>query len=544
MVRRLDSQKLKFAFITIGSIFFSLYLWGENLKAKWGVIDDHEIISYLGPSGSLSLAKFPKLLFATEFAQPGISQRYRPSYYLLRLTETFFWGDSPLLWYSCRLLLFAVTVMILWWLFSKYVGLFAGMLLTMYVFTFHYWADIWTRLGPAETYAVFGSALYVAGFVRTLEASREEESYSRARPLDWLLMMIGAIAAMGSKENFVILLIPTVVLLVIMWKKGRLDITSMTASAVICGVGFFISAAVSIALSKSHKDIYANSVDPVARLELLFQGIWKLFNYVFSNGYILTAFIAIVASFGGIYLNLRLHGDREKCRLLHRAVGKYLLASAVLLLTFISQYAFYSGKWPAGNRYDFPGALCLPIFILVTAILLREIGTVVTDSVYWRHRVSGLFPAVLCILIIGNGYGPLRNESRINAEKTQIFTNNMVKIAEVLHKNPSSVLVFVSHGAWDLEPVYSTPLFLQAYGVKNPFYLYVYQHPQHATAGFEQELTSQLLSLSAKGSPRLNFAPLGSFDGSRPCYSISFSGSQSFPGCAPLGSLDGNVTTL
>jgi hypothetical protein len=531
MTWRIGSQKLKMAFIALGSIFFSFYLWGENLKAKWGVVDDHEIISFLGPSGSMSLARFPKLLMATEFSRPGISQRYRPSYYLLRLGETFFWGDSPFLWYSCRLLLFAVTVMILWWLFSKYVGLFAGMLLTMYIFTFHYWADIWTRLGPAETYAVFGTALYVAGFVRALEVIREGENLSRRWSLDWLLMLLGAIVAMGSKENFVILLVPTVVLLVILWKKRRLDITSMTASAVIGGFGVFISAAVSIALSKTHKDIYANSVEPVGRLELLFQGMGN----VFSNGYFLAALIAIVASTAAVYLYLKQQGDRDRYLLLNRAVAKYFSASAVILFVYISQYAFYSGKWPADNRYDFPGGLCLPIFILVTAILLRDIGNVFTGSAYWRRCVSGLFSLLLCVLIIGRGYDPLRADSRVNSEKTQIFSNGMVKVAEILRNDPNSILLFVSSSAWDYEQVYSTALFLQNYGVTNPFYLYIYQHPKYATTGFEESLASQLLSLSRSGEKNKNFYPMGALDGTRPCYSISFSATQDVVGCRYLG---------
>ncbi|HZM02573.1 MAG TPA: hypothetical protein VFC44_06085, partial [Candidatus Saccharimonadales bacterium] len=61
-------------------------LWG-NFTAQWGAIDDHEIMRFLGPQDRLRFRDIPSRLMAGEAGHWGGSPRYRPSYYLLRLTE-------------------------------------------------------------------------------------------------------------------------------------------------------------------------------------------------------------------------------------------------------------------------------------------------------------------------------------------------------------------------------------------------------------------------------------------------------------------------
>jgi hypothetical protein len=46
----IKSARLKILLMAVCSMLFSYYLWGDNLDAKWGLQDDHEIIDTLGPS--------------------------------------------------------------------------------------------------------------------------------------------------------------------------------------------------------------------------------------------------------------------------------------------------------------------------------------------------------------------------------------------------------------------------------------------------------------------------------------------------------------
>lgn len=519
------SEKLKLPAMALGSLMLTLYLWGNNLRARWGIIDDHEIMRFLGTDGHLAASHFWKVLLGTEIASPGTSLRYRPAYYLLRVCETFVWGDSPLGWYACRIVLFALSVMILWWLVEKYVGFVAGFLFTLYICTFPWWADIWAKLGPAETYAVFGTALYAAGFVRVLEATRQEAPAGAASLVNWLLMLAGAFIAMGSKENLLFLLLPVIILILILWKKRFAGKTAIALSAVICGYGIFIAAAVATALAKSHKDIYANSVKPVGRLELLYYGMIK----ALGNGYVLFGLIAVTIFMAGVLVCLLKQNDQGKIKRYCRSLAKYLCLSGVLLLIYASQFAFYNGQWPAGMRYDFPGGLCGPLLMLATAILVAEMVVLLFAATVWRNGVLIAFSLLLGILIVRQGFEPLRVASRENAEKTQMFTRGVSSLAQKLLKEPKADLVFVSFHARDHEPIGSISIFLRSFGVKNRFCLYLNVHPHYTKTKLDTDLAADLRELSLDGSKGgwlySAFSPLSSLDKSHGCYSISFSAS-------------------
>ncbi|QEM69134.1 hypothetical protein FO488_13825 [Geobacter sp. FeAm09] len=530
------AEKMKVPAMALGSLLVALYLWGSNLRARWGIIDDHEIMKFLGPDGRLAAHDFWQVLLGTEFALPGTSLRYRPAYYLLRVCETFVWGDSPVRWYACRVVLFALSVMILWWLAERCAGFIAGLLFTLYVCTFPWWADIWAKLGPAETYAVFGTALYAAGFVLVLESTRQEGPATSSPFSPWLLMLVGAFVAMGSKENLLFLLLPVVALLFILWKKGRADKTAVAVSALMCGYGIFIAAAVATALGKAQKDIYANSVKPIGRLELLYYGMVK----ALGNGYVLGGLLTVAVIAAWVLVCLHNRNDRGAIRRCYRSLATYLCLSAALLLVYASQFAFYNGQWPAGMRYDFPGGLCGPVLMFATAMLISEMARLLFASTAWRAGVLVVFSLVLGGLIVFQGFEPLRAASHQNAEQTRTFTSGVSSLAQKLRNDPAANLVFISFRARDHEPIGSLSIFLRTFGVKNRFVLYLYQRPQYTQSKLDKDLAADLLALSRWGSKGgwlySGFSPLNTLDKSHGCYRISFSASGvDVPDCVNLG---------
>jgi hypothetical protein len=534
----LASSKLKISVLAVCSLMFSFYLWGQNLGAQWGIIDDHEIMRFTGPSGRLKIADFGRVLLDTEFGSPGTSLRYRPSYYLIRISEAFLWGNSPLAWYSCRLILFAIVFSILWWLTAKYAGLLVGLMLTLYVSVFPYWADIWTRLGPAETYAVVGTAIYALGFVNIWELAQRGAKEDRFSSTNWVLMLLGAFAAMGSKENFLLLLAPSFLLLIALWRKQLLGKAAVAASVLIGSYGVFITSAVCVALLKSKKDIYANSVEPTGRLELLYLGVKN----ALSGRYVISGAIILASLIGALFVYLLKHSDCDRVRQLSRYVARYLCQSGVLLFLYASQFAFYSGKWPTGIRYDFPGALCAPLLMLFTALLVRDALAVFSSETVWRNAVPVIFSVILGGLILQQGFEPLRTASRRNAEKTRMFTAGIADVTKTLLNEPSTNLLFVSANALaDFEPLYSVSLFLRNNNVKNNFYLYLTAPPQGSSKGnLREDLAYQLRAVSAQGSKgnweHTDFLPLGGMDPRRNCFSLSFStSSPAVPACVDLG---------
>lgn len=189
---------LLFAFVT------SAFLFEGNFSAQFGIIDDHEIMKFLGNETRLPLDKFFKEFFDTPDISGSLA-RFRPSYYILRLLETSLWGDSPFLWYLSRTIMFAVSLSLFVWMSSNLFGFVPTLLYSLFLLTFPFWAGVFCRLGPPEAYAMFGCALAILGFQRLNDIMVCEQSESvidlRSK-MTWLVLFtLGSFVAIGSKEN-------------------------------------------------------------------------------------------------------------------------------------------------------------------------------------------------------------------------------------------------------------------------------------------------------------------------------------------------------
>lgn len=119
------------------------------------------------------------------------------------------------------MLMFIVSVSVFWWIVSQRLGLASSFIFTLYILTERYWVDIWTRLGPGETYAVFGSTLFFLGFLSLLrERGRPKMDFYYYNKL--LLVLLGTLVAIGSKENFLILVFPVIYLFIVKFRRKQL----------------------------------------------------------------------------------------------------------------------------------------------------------------------------------------------------------------------------------------------------------------------------------------------------------------------------------
>ncbi len=521
-------------------MLFCYYLWGNNLDAKWGLQDDHEIIDTLGPSQDLKISEFWKNLLKTEIAAPGSALRFRPAYSILRLSEMFLWGASPFKWYLSDMILFSFFILILWLTIDKYVGFIAGLLFTMYLVSFQFWGDIMARLGRCETYAVFGTALYILGYVNTMELINKKDTAAGSSLSNWILIVAGSFIAMGSKENFLFLLVPSIILLIVLYRKelhGKISILSLS---LVLGYGALISAVLIVALSKARTDMYASSIAPSGRLYMAIDG----FKNVFSYNSVLFGIAAAALLLGAVFFYLVKQNDTDKQKLFLGKAAKYLGIAFLLLLGYVSQYVFYNGDWPsqANGRYNVPGLLAGPYLILIIVLLLLEILNIIRKPAIWRKVILFVFSFVLIVLIARNGFEPLRHASKRNAETTQKGMALISKIALTMRYNPGANLLFLSNDSMiDYEFIEAVATFLRSYKVENNFYIFVDQNSYqnvylNSNSGLGKLTTSRLLDLSFNGSQDYKkFSPLNLLNRNESCYYISFSGeSTALPWCKNL----------
>lgn len=489
-----EHGRQRLALAALWSVLVTVLLLRGNLQAEWGIIDDHEIVRVLGPTGKVSLAELvEEMVHHREIGSPtGSHPRYRPGYFVLRLIECYLWGEEPAWWYGARLVVFGVSLALYWLLLERWLGSVAGSLTLLAVLTYPFWRDIWCRLGPAEIYAVLGVALYLTGFVAIClspSASTSLFGGTGGEGRDWALLTLGGFVAIGSKENFLLLLPLTWILAVWLWRRGQLDWRGITATLLLTALGMFITAVVGLSLRNSGTDIYGHPVETLGRevlLGLMLRMVW----FRPETNYLLLGLIAVIGWLG----YAQLEGKREPMRpILWRGMAALTLGGVVLM----SQFYFYDGDWPQDNRYDFPGLVVLPMLIVVLAWMLVKMSEPWPARNLWLRTA---FVAGLLALILARGYGDLRQGVRANVVRTRTFTARIDHIVERLREDDDRPVVFVSARPQDYEPIISVRRFLRNRLVVNPLYLRLENYPpEDETERPYRSLRKVLQEYSAKG---------------------------------------------
>jgi len=497
-------QKYSILFTFLFSAIMVFGIFGRILAAKWGIIDDHEIMLFLGRDGNLHLSEIFSSLKLTEVGNFGSLTRYRPFYYMFRLMECVVWGANPVYWYAFRLVLLTLAVGLFWNLVALQIGWLGGGLLSAYTLTFFFWVDIVGALGPGETYAVLGLPIYIWGLVSAFQENHTKSKYV----LSGLAIFLGSVACIGSKENFVLLFIPSAYMAFRALKLRKYLLFIFASGSVLFSL--YVGIAVMILISQTGADVYAKSVSPLVRLNALFS----------------IPALAPVALLGCLMIAL---GCLAFVRRISTGTKKTLFQAVfwltVLCFVYFSQLVFYNGDWPTDIRYDFPGMLYVPSAIYILCLVAEKISSEIPHLKYPQFVVRFGWMAALALFAFSRGYAPITAALEKKIEVSHNFTNRIEQVSFLLKQNPENALVLESGNVWDYEPVFSYERFLRAYGVENPIFLRIHGYsPEIVTAGLEQSLAASLLDISNHGNNL--FQPLSQIENyNGRCFSLNLSGS-------------------
>jgi hypothetical protein len=190
---------------------FGVAFWatGPSFTAKFGPIDDHEPLIWMGPDGHLPWSEFwTTFINKTEIGQWGASGRFRPAYYLFRVGETVLFGNNPWAWYVCVLVMFTAACAVLGyvaavWLSTAVNGSRAsirwsvtllGSAVCAFLFAGLYaWSAIVGRLGPSEQLGLLATPVVLLSLTKL--------SLGLGR-LWWIPALLGVTTAIFAKESF------------------------------------------------------------------------------------------------------------------------------------------------------------------------------------------------------------------------------------------------------------------------------------------------------------------------------------------------------
>lgn len=472
--------------VLVASIFvalsLSVYLFGPNLKAKWWLIDDHEIFYFLKSKNSQQnwIQFFEILLNQTEVGSFGNSQRYRSSYYFLRVFETLLWKDNPLLWYSFRLVITALFSFSILKLLTKYFSFSLSILFLLSVFSLRYWSDIFSRMATSETYAVFGISLILIGISNYRDQSQNSI-------WTYVSIAVGAMIAEGSKENFLFLIsIPLVILFLERKASNTLSSKIVLTVPIIYAGSILLS--LYIFFRKVQVDIYGNSTKASDRLSVFL-------NYL-NNELVVGCMILI----GILILLIAFHSIKSK---------KYSVSFPELIPFFffgllLINILFYSANWPTNSRYDFPGLLGYQCAIVFSVYLIVSKVLDLAKEPYPEKKIvtNVILVFFLCSFAPLSGITNLQRDSRFNMKRTQEFTSFLNNF---LADKTDRFIIFYINQALDFEPVDSFSRFMNYHEDSRKRMLKVTE--ADAESEFKNGLLNYLRTISKDGSLERKIIP-------------------------------------
>lgn len=446
---------VKITLMLLSVTLFSYLLVGVNLNSKWWIIDDHEIMNTIEDSYRLSPLNYFKFVAGSETFMIGKSPRYRPARYIIYFAETMMWGKNPFIWYLVRFIIFISVLFSCWYLVDKYVGLIMSGVFTIYLVTLDFWPDIVLRLGPSETYVILGVAIFCLSFYGLLKAN---QIY-----IYWLGIFFGTFLAVGSKENMIFMVLP-LILLYVNFVRNRIKISLLGKLSLMLStlMIFLVAYSVAIVNHRTGHDIYQQSTVISGRIDIAQRGlILMLTDYKIILPILLISLLLLV-----INIAPRLKSYSNKSEYSYWYVG--LLIS--MLLTYLSQFIFYNGNWPQGNRYDFPGVLIPPFLWLMVYVFINNIlgkySNKVVKYLFMFFCVSFIF-----FIIYNNKFVKLRTAAKKNVERTNFFTNSLQYFMTEVKNNNGCDIVFYPSDPWSYEPIVSVKRFLLASGINNNYYV-------------------------------------------------------------------------
>lgn len=451
------------------SLGFAFYLFSVSVSNATSPIDDHELVLHLEGKDRLSFTRLVSL-WQRDLQATG---RFRPLYNILRPLELFIWGNHLSLWYLSRIFLSGLSLWMCWILLERSIGiLFAG-LLSLWFFSFAFWADIIGRLGPSESYSVLGLFLWACGLYALYIRPQRSSAWS------WLLLTIGSVIAILSKENLLIILVPTIGIAFLNRHKSQMPgvyllpiVSSFIASFFVIRYLVRLSSVVGV-------DVYGNSLG-VSRVGLLLDILVDK-----------TVVVLLLGSALFFWFSISVPSRRWRRDFSHLC---WAWITAVSLL--VSQRFFYNGQWPTNIRYDFPGMFYKLIVLASIIFLVKRMVIDRLDSQSAR-LVTMILTLCLCVGVVNRSQVQvLRSRVKAYHQLTRSFDSGLQAIRAT---HPTTDIILESTSINDLEIIHAIQVTLRQEKLPKKIYLRLQDQNFYGSGAFGEQLYVSLLQTQNEG---------------------------------------------
>jgi hypothetical protein len=274
-------------------------------------------------------------------------------------------------------------------------------------------------------------------------------------------ILVGGLTAIGSKENFTILIFGAVACLLVLSVFAKHPRLLITAYAVVLIWGAVVLYYVYKGELSRGVDLYNVSISQ--RISLISRSLFE-FNI---PGVLLALYV------GSILLAFVV--NRQSKRRLVTNVTLLLVVAGVQLYLVLARaflYVFYNGAVVRADRYAFPYASIPTLSLMLLLGLLMELDvTGVWGQVARKNIGSVAACGLVAVLLLGTGVSGSRAAAARYTEATLSFKSGLERAEAALRPDPTKPLLFRSFAPSDMESLASVAKYLRVAGIRNPFYL-------------------------------------------------------------------------
>jgi len=466
----------------------SLFMFGSNLQSTFSIIDDHNIIKWLGDDNNFSADDFFSFLKNSQDFQIGNYGRFRPSLEVSKVIEMYLFDDNVLYYQLTRLSVFVLISFIFSLFIIQRVGVLYGSIIFLILFSESAWRDIFNRLITSEIYTFYGLVIFIPVSIIIFNAIKNKTEYkSKIKQLMLIILyLVFGLISIGCKENFTFLIVIPMAILFSSYKLSN-DIYFYKfinyVSVVLIGYGFFILVVIVNYFLNTNDDItgfgFSSNGGTLLKITKNFAEIF----FIKWMGLILLIPLLLMI-FGK---NLHNYNDIKKWTL------QLYLSMLFLSLLLLFQVVYYSGTLPTGNRYDFPIIFFHSLFLVLIVIFAKKVLPVFINNKKYL-RVIILIPLIL-ILIIKNPINEINKTSEASyahKERTKQFQFVIDKIVYLANTQSTSAILVNTYNVWDYELISSFYKFIRYRGIKNPIYLKLHYKTSNYTSSVEKMFVKRL----------------------------------------------------
>jgi hypothetical protein len=389
----------------------------------------------------------------------------RPTYYVVNAIWCFLLGNNYTLWYVARVSCPFLAILTFWYAIGTRLGMLLGGLLTFCLATQPFWADVIPK-SQSETFAAMGASLLILGVSLLLEPRRfswRSCITPRLTQAASALILLGGLVAIGSKENFTVLVFLAVLPLLILSIIAKHPTSIVRAYSLVLAWGAIILYFIYAGELRRGVDLYGVGIRQ--RLDLISRTLSDA-----NLSTVLLALYLLAAATLGVLRLTRGGSFSKTLNLVFVATGIqiYLCAARAFL------YLFYNGAVVKADRYAFPYATIPVLSLALLIAVLMEIefpGVRRPQTLRLNLGLAG--GGILLVIAINAGVSSNRIAAEQYTASTLAFKDRLERVEAALRPTPSTPLLFRSFAPSDSESLASVVQYLRAAGIKNPFFLQI-----------------------------------------------------------------------